>query len=157
MAAEERPLTNHRTYQSNISFLWIHFLSASNPMCASILGWKMSQQTSTVHMDEIWSGWRWTQKRTWLQGGSLSSYLAALEPGWGCPLSGRWLFELLLFAAPDPGRLSPLNGQVVYPVSSPVFVSLECDRTPLSGPLSPIPVEPTEQRKANHVKTLLHI
>lgn len=39
--------------------------------------------------------------------GRLPGYLAALEPGWGCPWSGHWLFELPPFPARGPGRLCP--------------------------------------------------
>ena len=86
------------------------------------------------------------------RGGRLPGYLAALEPGWGCPWLGRWLFELLLFAVRPPGRLCPPNGRVACPVLSPVSVLLECDQTPLSDLLSLIPAVPTTQREANHVK-----
>lgn len=90
----------------------------------------------------------------WRGGGRLPGYLAALVPGWGCLSLGRWLFELPLFAARGPGRLSPPNGQAACPVLSPVSVLLECDQTPLSDLLSPIPAGPTTRREANHVKAL---
>lgn len=83
----------------------------------------------------------------------LPGYLAAWEPGWGSPWWGHWLFELLLFAALGPGRLSPPNDQGACPALSPVSVLLECDQTPLSDLLSPIPAGPTTQeRSQSHQK-----
>lgn len=73
----------------------------------------------------------------------LPGYLAALEPGCGCPWLGRWFFELPLFAALAPGRPSPPNDQVVCPALSLVSVLLVCDQTPLSDLLSLIPAGPT--------------
>lgn len=72
-------------------------------------------------------------------------YLGASEPGWGSPWLGRWLFGLLTFSALGPERLYPPNDRVAYPASSPVSVLPECGQTPLSDPLSRVPVEPTTQ------------
>lgn len=72
-------------------------------------------------------------------------YLGASEPGWGSPGLGRWLFGLQTFSALGPERLSPPNDRVSYPASSPVSVLPECGQTPLSDPLSRVPVEPTTQ------------
>ena len=72
----------------------------------------------------------------------LPVYLAASEPGCGCPCLGRWFSELLQFAL-APVHLSPPNDQAVCPVSSPVSVLLVCDQILLLNPLSLIPAGPT--------------
>lgn len=126
--------------------------------CASILGWKTSRR-STIRMNDIWLWWRWTQSWIWTrpQIGRGPGYLVASEPGWGCPWRGHWLFERPPFVALGPGRLSPPNDRVACPAWSPVSVLLACDQTPLSDPLSPIPVEPETQDKTITSKHLLII
>lgn len=74
--------------------------------------------------------------------GKLSSYLAVVEPGWGCPWLGHWLSDLPLFAALGLACLCPPDGRAACPAWSPVSAWPECDQTPLSVPLSPIPPGP---------------
>lgn len=82
-----------------------------------------------------------------------SGYRVALELNWGCPGSGRWLFELLQLAARGPARarLSPPNDRKAYRAWSPVPASPECGQTPLSALLSPILAVPTTTKKSKSV------
>lgn len=149
---EESPLTNqnYSKYQSDhINSLWIFSIN----LCAHLF-WDEKQHNIDCTYNGICGWQRRTQsvqtgKRP--QKSRLPGYLAALEPGCGCPWLDLWLFEIPLFVL-APGRLSPPNDQVVCPASSPVSVLLVCDQTPLSDLLFPIPAGPATQWEATHIK-----